>query len=344
MKDSIGFIAIGQGGGNIGSLFEENGYNVLFINTSSEDLDTLKTSKFKHHIKNGEGCNKDRYKAKGLIIEDFEAISNQINDKMQEEYIYVIFSAGGGTGSGASPMLIDLLIQNTQKKVGAITILPDKKEPIKTFINAYECFQELEGIENMCSTFILDNSKGDKLSVNKIFVNLFNAFIEMPTHRSVRGNIDKAEIKELLDTRGAAVISKIGKNTSSTSKLIQSFGENIFAPLETDKVIKYIGISAATKIDMEAIAKETGTCLDMFQSTNPTHTVCILCGLSFPYTALASMKEKVVSHKDDITKNLQSTKENRLSDDINFLNGMSESQIAITQTPAKDIFAKYRRK
>ena len=344
MKESIGFIAIGQGGGNIGSLFEENGYNVLFMNTSGEDLETLKTSKFKHHIKNGEGCNKDRYKAKGLIIEDFEAISNQINDKMQEEYIYVIFSAGGGTGSGASPMLIDLLIQNTQKKIGAITILPDRKEPIKTFINAYECFQELEGIENMCSTFILDNSKADKLSINKNFVNLFNAFIEMPMYKSIRGNIDKAEIKEMLNTRGATIINKIGKNTSSTSRLIQSFTDNIFAPIETDRVIKYIGISASTKIDMDSIVKEIGTCLDIFQSTNPTHTVCTLCGLSLPYTTLSEIKEKVGSHKDNITKNLQSTKENRLSEGINFLSGMPENEIATTQISAKDIFAKYRRK
>ena len=34
------------------------------MNTSQEDLDTLDHAKFKHHITGGEGCNKDRRKAK----------------------------------------------------------------------------------------------------------------------------------------------------------------------------------------------------------------------------------------------------------------------------------------
>ena len=80
MKNKVGFIAVGQAGGNIGSKLEEMGYDVLFLNTSEEDLGTLNT-KFKYHIKGGEGCNKDRNKAKDLVIEDFEAIASQIGDR-----------------------------------------------------------------------------------------------------------------------------------------------------------------------------------------------------------------------------------------------------------------------
>ena len=60
MKNKIAFVAVGQAGGNIGHLFEEKGYSVLYINTSQEDLNTLETAKYKYHIPNGEGCNKDR--------------------------------------------------------------------------------------------------------------------------------------------------------------------------------------------------------------------------------------------------------------------------------------------
>ena len=45
MKNEIGFVCIGQAGGNIGNLFDELGFNVLYINTSQEDLDTLKGAK-----------------------------------------------------------------------------------------------------------------------------------------------------------------------------------------------------------------------------------------------------------------------------------------------------------
>ena len=41
MKKKISFVAVGQAGGNIGQLFEEKGFAVLYVNTSLEDLDTL---------------------------------------------------------------------------------------------------------------------------------------------------------------------------------------------------------------------------------------------------------------------------------------------------------------
>ena len=346
IKNEIGFIAIGQGGGNIGNLFEEAGHNVLYLNTSKEDLDTLTEAKHTHHIKNGEGCNKDRDKAKMLIMEDFDAILEQIEGKLREEFIFAIFSSGGGTGSGASPMLMELLINHSNKKVGAITILPSRNETLKAYINSYECFRELEDIEGLGATFVLDNNKDDKITINKRFVKAFSAFVEIPSHSDIRGNIDKAEVKELLATRGAAIIAKMDKNKTSTAKLIgqiagdgrggvgngnnQNSSHNnsnagnigIFAPIEPDRVIKYIGISMTESIDMDAIFKETGTPLDIYQGSNTKHTVCMLAGLSYPYTFLDSLKQKIEENQENIMRNLGATQTKRLSGDINFLAGL----------------------
>ena len=55
MKKKISFVAVGQAAGNIGRLFEENGFSVIYVNTSQEDLDTLEKAKFKYHIPQGEG-------------------------------------------------------------------------------------------------------------------------------------------------------------------------------------------------------------------------------------------------------------------------------------------------
>ncbi len=38
MKNKIAFVAVGQAGGNIGQLFEDRGFNVLYINTSRKTL------------------------------------------------------------------------------------------------------------------------------------------------------------------------------------------------------------------------------------------------------------------------------------------------------------------
>ena len=349
MKNSIGFIAIGQGGGNIGSLFEASGHTVLYANTSSEDLATLGGAKHAHHIKDGEGCHKDRDKAKALVAKDFDDIYAKIGQTLKEEFVFVVFTAGGGTGSGASPMMIDLLIRQAQKKVGAICVLPARDEPLKTHINAYECFKELEEIEGMGATFVLDNSKAEKFFINRDFADLFSTFIGMPQHHNFKGNIDAAEIKELLSTRGAAIISKISKGsgeTPVTARLIQSLKQNIFAPMEADRAIAYIGLSSATDVDVAAIAKEVGTPLDVYQGKNPDCTVCALCGLTYPYAELGKMREAVEGSKETITKSLLATRAAKLSDGINFLNDLNVNRGSQGQAKAdvSDVFAKYLKK
>ena len=118
MKEKIAFIAIGQAGGNIGQLFEERGFSVLYLNTSEEDLSTLSGAKYKYHITGGDGCNKDRKKAKQLVIDDYDQIAAEMDAKLDAEVIFVVFASGGGTGSGAGPMLCDLLLDDG-KTVGA---------------------------------------------------------------------------------------------------------------------------------------------------------------------------------------------------------------------------------
>lgn len=346
MKNKVGLIAIGQAGGNIGIKLQEKGYNVLFMNTSEEDLETLDTAKFKHHIKGGEGCNKDRNKAKELVIENFEEIFQDIESKIKEEFIYVIFSAGGGTGSGASPMLIDLLIQNAKKKVGAITIIPSEKEPLKTHINAYECFKELADIEGLGSTIILDNNACEnKLSINKDFIELFDMMMNIPNNRDVRGNIDKAELKEIIETRGMLTITSVDQKESTIANLIDTFKNNIYVPIEKDKVITYIGILSSGQLELTEVQKEVGSYLDVFQGFAEGQTVCVLAGLSFPFTRLEEIKNKVMESQEEVKRNLQATRENKLKDDINFLDGLKEKDNVTTKSnTAKDIFAKYRKK
>lgn len=190
MKKKIAFIAIGQAGGNIGQLFEERGFSVLYLNTSEEDLSTLKTAKYKYHITGGEGCNKDRKKAKQLVIDDYDQIAAEMDAKLDAEIVFIIFASGGGTGSGAGPMLCDLLLDDG-KTIGAVTVIPALDESIKSHVNSYECFSELTKIDGLSSCFILDNESGNKLGLNRTFADDFTAFIEIPERiQNVEGNID----------------------------------------------------------------------------------------------------------------------------------------------------------
>ena len=279
------------------------------------------------------------------LIEDFEAIASQIGEKIKRDFIYVLFSSGGGTRSGASPMLIDLLIQHMDKEVGAITIIPSSKEPLKTHINAYECFRELEEIEGMGSTIVLDNNACDnKLSINKDFVEHLEKMLEMPSHKDIRGNIDKAEVSELLRTRGMMVITKTDKEDTSEASVIEGLKKNIYAPIEDDKVIKYVGILTARPVELTELKKEYGNYVDVFQGY-ADETVCVLTGLSLPFGRLEEIKQIVMDNQEAVKRNLQATATTKLDQGIDFLGNSSMS------TPKKhaaggktDLFAKYRKK
>lgn len=326
MRSRIGFIAIGQAGGNIGKLFEEKGYPVLYLNTSQEDLRTLKNAKYTYHIAGGEGCNKDRDKAKRLVAEDFENISREIREKMDVAMVFCIFASGGGTGSGCGPMLIDLLLEEgfpggrSRGAVGAITVIPNDKESPKAHINSYECFSELTGIEGMAATMAIDNARGDKLALNQRFVTLFHDYVEIPRrHKAERGNIDWAEIEETLKAKGMLVITEVPAKESTTASVLESLRQTIFAPIEADRVIKYIAVSIAGSVDVDAMRKEVGIPLDVFATYNDRATVCCLSGLNYPRARLDAVYGKAVEHQEQIVRNLQATSGFGMKKGVNFL-------------------------
>ena len=341
MKKKISFVAVGQAAGNIGRLFEQKGYAVIYVNTSQEDLDTLEKAKFKYHIPQGEGCNKDRRKAKQLVIDDFDNIAAEIESKVRAEMIFVIFASGGGTGSGAGPMLMDLLIDEG-KTVGAITIIPALDESPKSHMNSYECFSELTKIPGSGSCFIIDNENGDKLELNAVFVDSLAAFLEIPEkHKSIKGNIDKAEIMETLKAHGVSVV--IRSNGKESADVIHAVKTSALAPLEPDRAVKYITASLAGNVRMEDLEKAFGMPLDNFQTFNDDETICCISGLTYPKTRLDVVYNKVDENKEQIKKSLAATKETELKGDINFLDDMEPKKKAEGKKPQskRDIMSKY---
>lgn len=343
MRNKIAFVAVGQAGGNIGQLFEAKGYNVLYINTSQEDLDTLDNAKYKYHIPGGEGCNKDRRKAKQLVIDDFDRIAAEIEAKIKADIIFVIFASGGGTGSGAGPMLTDLLIDEG-RSVGAITILPASSESVKAHINSYECFSELTEISGTAACFILDNDRAEKMSINASFVDDFCSFLDVPVkHKSVRGNIDKAEVVETLRAHGMALVTS--RKAQNSAEMIKAIQDNHYAPIEGDRAVKYIAASMSAGVSMADLEKAVGTPIDNFQTFNDEKvTICCLSGLTYPQSRLENVYKKVDENKEVIKKNLAATRETGLKKSVNFLDDL-EPQKKPAESPKpkskRDIMSKY---
>ncbi len=333
LRSNFLHLAIGQAAGNIGLLFEEKQFPVLYINTSIQDLDTIKNGKQKYHINGGEGCNKDRNKSKALLDADFDNVLNLVKNFVDAgaRHINVIFSAAGGTGSGAGPMTAYLLSREIGESlpedtiVGTTTILPAESESYRAHSNAYFCFKEILKLEDTGACFVLDNRKvTDSFSIfdiNTDFVEAFTDFVDIPDNdRSTKGNIDTAEIKTVLAAHNTAIFLKSRDVVNTVASILSQIHSNIYAPIEKDNILQYIAFSMANKSVafkslMAEFEKAIGMPLDDFKTYNErgTSIVCI-SGLSFPVTRI-QLEAKIVANKSEQAQSILG-KSSSLNDDI----------------------------
>lgn len=327
LKPKCGFVGIGAYGGNQVLPYYKAKYPSLFINTASTDLESLTDvdEQYKYQIPGGEGCNKDRKKSRELFRKDIDNIINETKEKLPGiEYLFIAASLGGGTGAGdVMPLKRVAMSELDIKACIIITVLPDPKiESVQALINSYETLAEIEALEEPGTTFVLDNSKNNnKMKINEIFFCHLDALLTLDCNSSL-GNIDDAEVEQMLCSKGMSIISKLGKDKSDIQNLISTFHNNVYAPLEEDGVIKYIGlvhVGIGKGIRMEDIYEEVGTPLDTYIQYEADYVLCMLSGLSLPYKKMEEIKEIIDSNKETIKRNLISQNNNRLSKSVGFL-------------------------
>lgn len=314
-----GFLGIGQFGGNLTKKFEEAGYPCVVANSSVEDLAT-RSAKNKFHFRNGQGCHKNRKKSKALLKENLEALIDEVRSKMPAiTTLFVCASSSGGTGSGMLAAVAKILSKQLGINICIVTVLPDKSENFQSYANTVELFQEIEKLDCVGATFILDNSKNkDKLKINEIFFTHLDALLTNENGGDY-GCLDRSEIDNLLSTPGMAVMSKLGKDNSD--KLLASLvTTNIYAPIEKNKVIRYMGVmSCNSHIELEEIYSEVGTPIDSYIGTNAPAYVCILAGLTLPKTRLNEIKTMAQTSAEIIKKGMEAASDSLFDDDMDFL-------------------------
>jgi len=309
LKDKICFIGVGQAGGNIVDLFTDLGYDSIVVNTQNSDSSYLNVTN-KYIIEEVSGFGHNREKAKEYAYKHKEIILKQINSSIQDkEIVIVVFSAGGGTGSGIGTVISDLLSNKDNKEVCIVSAMPSYKEALNIQVNAYKCLVDISNLKKINSVFLIDNNKGDIISLNKKFADLFDTFIKMSEISSIKGNVDDAEIKELLLTRGCSVLYK----ADNADKLLEEYHENnIFVDIENDRKIVYMGLSTNSLIDYTYFYDKVGIPLDTFININDKFSFLILSGLSFPKLRA----EKILSLINDRRKDVEEAINNSISDSI----------------------------
>ena len=290
MREQFGIIGLGQAGGNIANLFEGKGYNTVYVNTSQEDLNTIK-GVHKLHVTGADGAAKDRKKVLQLAMESFGDIIQKIENIITQKYVIIIFSSSGGTGSGLSTPMLKYLTQ-TGKTCIPVVILPDDSvESAKACENAYNACIELMSIQGLGATFILDNSRNDKFVINNKFVCELDSFINIK-NSSMYGNIDKAERKQMLSCPGVAIIGKLSKSRSTAPEIIEALHCGIYAEIES-KTAYYLGVSTSNKsLDINNIVSAIGGVYDTFSGISDATTIAIVTGLQWPQKRILKFKNK----------------------------------------------------
>lgn len=323
LKEDIRFLAVGAAGANVAQMMEKKSYKTYYVNLAQQDLD-LVNSPNKLHIKNGEGASKNRDKAKEVLSESIDEVLETLENQITEKYVFTVFSLGGGTGSGCGPFLSSVIAENPEKKVGLVIILPSKEESLQARINAYEALSEIIPLKNsLGSIFILDNNKRkDKLSINRSFAGLFDSFINIgDVPSSIYGVIDIAEQKTLLEISGVAMIHKVAQNEQSN--LLATVNEGIYATIEPNKKIKYIGLSQPEAkedkgtIEISSVIDVVGQPIDTYMGYGNSETVLYLGGMSFPKTYINSLAESIKSEQEKAEKAMED--DDISMDDLNFL-------------------------
>lgn len=342
MKERVGFIGIGQAGGNITSGFNNLGYSCIAINSSKEDLAVVDIEN-KLLIPNANGCNHDRDKSKVYIKRFYKEVIDVCKNIFKDvDVVYTVYSAGGGTGSGAGPLITELLSNVFLGKViGSICIIPDLNEPIKIQINAYKCLVELSSIDSMGGVFVIDNTGWDKLEINKEVIYLLDNLFKITDHVSIKGNIDEADIYEFLKLRGCVDIARINKDVEM---------HKVFPVRETDGKAVYNLISMSKNKSLEELKGLYTNSYDLFLNYNDTEeTLIAVNGLSFYKSRIDMIKDKIELNKASVQSNILNAKKNKLKDELDWEINIEEEKLKeeyiinkdINEDVLKGIFDKY---
>ena len=330
MREQFGIIGIGACGSNIANLFENKNYPTVYVNSSMEDLNSIKGI-HKLHISGAEGAAKDRKRVLQLAMESFGDIMQKVENIITQKYVVVIFSAGGGTGSGLSIPILKYLTQ-IGKICIPVMVLPDGRSSAKMNENAYNACIELISIQGLGATFLLDNAKDDKFSINNKFVCEFDTFITIK-NSSVHGNFDISERKQILSCPGVAVLGKLSKSRSAAPEIIEALRNGIYAEIEA-KSCYYLGVITSNKsLDINSISSELGGCYDTFVGISEATTVAMASGLQFPKNKILEFKNKF----EEAVKNINSSNFIQDLTPLEPLKGLSFDREQVKPTNPRDL-------
>jgi len=245
-------IGVGGAGGNaINNMIDSKLHGVKFVaaNTDSQALDISKASirmQIGEKLTEGLGAGADPQIGRDAALENSEAIKNTLEGS---HMVFITAGFGGGTGTGAAPVIAELC-----KEIDALTVAvvtrPFSFEGRKRSKQAEEGINALKKVADTVITIPNDRLRG-LASKNAKMTDMFKKADEILLH-SVKGitdlimmpgliNLDFADVRTTMSKAGMAIMG-IG-TSKGENRAVEAAERAISHPLLED-----ISISGATGV------------------------------------------------------------------------------------------------
>lgn len=229
-------IGVGNCGSQVANLAERKYpdlFDSIYINTSESDLSMVSGKeelKFKIGDKDIiEGSGKNRAKMKEFLMKDIERILGDEN--LQEvirakKYGFIVTSAAGGTGSGAGPVLMEIMQQLfPDTNFILVGVLPQIGASLMEQGNTLEFLNELYNVLGEDTTYMIyDNEATSSMPptkalevVNENIVEDIRILTGIDNYPTAYESIDEADMESILTTPGRILVVRLTKNLTEKS-------------------------------------------------------------------------------------------------------------------------------
>ena len=310
----IRVVGVGGGGGNTITRMTEvgiTGAETLAINTDAQDLIKVAADQkilIGRDLTRGLGSGSDPAIGEGAARESLDDLTEMLSDS---DIIFITCGMGGGTGTGAAPIISEIAKEVKALTIGIVT-LPFTVEGRKRMENAIHGLENLR--KNSDTVIVIPNDKISEIApdlpvnaafkvADEVLTNAVKGITEMVTKPGLI-NLDYADLKTILSKGGAAMIG-LGESRGDErgeSRALEAVESALTSPLlDVDisganrALINVIGGSDMTLREAEMIVETVsvkisadahiiwGAMIDENMPRNQIQAMVVIAGGKFPY-------------------------------------------------------------
>lgn len=226
----IKVIGVGGGGGNaVNHMYREGIHDVTYVlcNTDKKALDDSPVPTHLQLGKDGLGAGNRPEKAKQAAHESIEEIKEMLNDGTR--MVFITAGMGGGTGTGAAPIIAQCAKDAGILTVGIVTI-PFKFEGVKKINQALDGVEEIS--KHVDALLVINNERLREIYPELTVINAFakaddtlsiaaKSIAEIITMHGIM-NLDFQDVTTVLKDGGVAIMSTgYGEGENRVTKAIE---------------------------------------------------------------------------------------------------------------------------